>query len=185
MSFFSTSKPLYKLLNSLFSCPPQGLCTFNFLRLSSSQTPPNMSSKTHGSSWKNKITSCVSTTFFQLFFHFYPSFHCYKLPKYSFFSFFGTFFFWWGGCICSTQKFQDQGSNLCHNWDQSHSSDNTRSLTCCTTRELPWHIIYTSWITCFLSLRKRSIHSMKAEIKLSSSRLYCTSAVLRTVSDTR
>ena len=33
-------------------------------------------------------------------------------------------------------KFLGQGSNLCHRSNPSHSSDNTRSLTYCTTREL-------------------------------------------------
>ena len=31
-----------------------------------------------------------------------------------------------------------QGSNLHHSSDLSYSSDNTRSLTCCIARELPW-----------------------------------------------
>ena len=33
-------------------------------------------------------------------------------------------------------KFPDQGSNLHHSCDPSYSSDNTRSLTCYTSREL-------------------------------------------------
>ena len=34
------------------------------------------------------------------------------------------------------QKFPGQGSNPCHSNDPNHSSDNTRSLACCATREL-------------------------------------------------
>ena len=33
-------------------------------------------------------------------------------------------------------KFSGQGSNPCHGSDPSHCGDNTRSLSCCTTREL-------------------------------------------------
>ena len=39
------------------------------------------------------------------------------------------------GCACGTHKFQGQGLNPCHSSNQSHSSDNTSSLTCHTTRE--------------------------------------------------
>ena len=41
-----------------------------------------------------------------------------------------------GGYILGIQKFLGQGSNPCHSSNQSHSSDNARSLTCYTTREL-------------------------------------------------
>ena len=34
-------------------------------------------------------------------------------------------------------KFLSQGLNLCHSNDPSHQSDNTRSLTCWATQELP------------------------------------------------
>ena len=44
------------------------------------------------------------------------------------------FFF---GHIHGMQKFPGQGSNLCYSSDPSHSSDNARSLTHYTTRELP------------------------------------------------
>ena len=37
----------------------------------------------------------------------------------------------------SMWKFPDQGLDLCHSSDLSCCSDNARSLTCCTTRELP------------------------------------------------
>ena len=40
-------------------------------------------------------------------------------------------------------KFQDQGSNPHHSYNQSHSSDNARSLTHWVTRELP-ELIYKS-----------------------------------------
>ena len=45
-----------------------------------------------------------------------------------FFSFF--FFFFFFGHVCSTWKFQGQGSNPCHSSDPNHSSDNTEYLTC-------------------------------------------------------
>ena len=35
------------------------------------------------------------------------------------------------------RHFLGQGSNPCHSSNQGHSSDNTRSLTYCATRELP------------------------------------------------
>ena len=45
-------------------------------------------------------------------------------------------------------KFQAQGSNLCHSSNQSHSSDNTRSLSHWATRELhPLLRILDQWST--------------------------------------
>ena len=44
-----------------------------------------------------------------------------------------NFFF---GCTCGMWKFLDQGSNPCHSSDLGCCSDNTRSLTRCTPREL-------------------------------------------------
>ena len=41
------------------------------------------------------------------------------------------------GCSRGIWKFPDQGSNPCLSSDPSCCSDNTRSLTHCTTRELP------------------------------------------------
>ena len=38
--------------------------------------------------------------------------------------------------VCGTWKFPGQGSNLRHSSDSSYCSNNTGSLTCCTTREL-------------------------------------------------
>ena len=46
--------------------------------------------------------------------------------------FFRIFF----GCTHGMWKFPGQGSNPCHSIDLSQCSDNTRSSTHCTTREL-------------------------------------------------
>ena len=40
------------------------------------------------------------------------------------------FFFFFFGCTCSTQRFMGQESNPHHSSNQSHSSDNSRSLQC-------------------------------------------------------
>ena len=40
------------------------------------------------------------------------------------------------GCTCSMQKLPGQGSKPCQSSNPSHSSDNARSLTHCTTKEL-------------------------------------------------
>ena len=53
------------------------------------------------------------------------------------FSFFLFFFFFFSRHTCSMQKFPGQGSNPSHSCNQSHSSDNARSLNCWATRELP------------------------------------------------
>ena len=47
-------------------------------------------------------------------------------------------FFWGGvgGCAQGMGKFPGQGLNPHHRCNQSHSNDNTGSLTCCTTREV-------------------------------------------------
>ena len=42
------------------------------------------------------------------------------------------------GSIYSMLKFLSQGWNLWHSCSLGHSSDNSRSLTCYTTREVPW-----------------------------------------------
>ena len=49
-----------------------------------------------------------------------------------------NFFFF--GCACSICKFL-QGWNLSHNTNLSCCSDNTRSLICCTRRELPIYFL--------------------------------------------
>ena len=59
-----------------------------------------------------------------------------KLP----FSFFLSFFFFFGHGH-SMWKFPGQGSNPYHISDPSHCSDDTRSLTCCATRELLKYIL--------------------------------------------
>ena len=41
-----------------------------------------------------------------------------------------------GGCLHDMEKFPSQGSNPYHSSNSSHSSDNARYLTHCTTREL-------------------------------------------------
>ena len=66
----------------------------------------------------NSFSFCVSWSLFL-------SFICF------FFS-----FFWGGGHSHGIWKFLGQGSNLSHSSDPSPCSDNTGSLTCCTTREL-------------------------------------------------
>ena len=43
------------------------------------------------------------------------------------------------GCAHGMRKFLGQGWNQPHSRDSNHSSDNTGSLTCCATRELPKH----------------------------------------------
>ena len=51
----------------------------------------------------------------------------------------GGKFFWFGDFFshtCGTWKFLGQGSNPSYSCDLPHSF-NTRSLTCCTTQELP------------------------------------------------
>ena len=50
-----------------------------------------------------------------------------------------SFFF---GCAPSMQKFLDQGSNPSHSSDLSQTSNDTGSLTCCTTREL-WELFFS------------------------------------------
>ena len=47
-----------------------------------------------------------------------------------------SFFFW--PCLQHVEvwKFPGQGLNPCYSSDPNHCSDNTRSLTCCSTREL-------------------------------------------------
>ena len=45
-------------------------------------------------------------------------------------------FIYFFGCACGVWKFLGQGSNLCHSSNLSHCSDNARSLTFCTTKEL-------------------------------------------------
>ena len=47
------------------------------------------------------------------------------------------FVIFWGWRAYSLRKFQDQGLNPHHSCDPSCSSDDSRSLTCCVTRELP------------------------------------------------
>ena len=54
------------------------------------------------------------------------------------------------GCAPSTWKFPGQGSNLCLRSDLSHCSDHTRSLTHCSTRELPQQY----FLICILKQRK-------------------------------
>ena len=59
---------------------------------------------------------------------------CQVILVWLFFFFFFFFFFFW---LCSQhKKFLCPRVNLCHRSDQSHSSDNTRSLTCWDIREL-------------------------------------------------
>ena len=47
-----------------------------------------------------------------------------------------NYFFFLFGCTCGMWKFPGQGSNPRHSSDLGQYSDNTRSLTQCTTREL-------------------------------------------------
>ena len=61
--------------------------------------------------------------------------HHHASPIYNFFLVMRVFFFSFG-CTCGMQKFQGQGSNPSHSSNQSYSSDNSRSLTYQTTREL-------------------------------------------------
>ena len=44
------------------------------------------------------------------------------------------------------QKFLSQLLNLTHSCHRSHSSDNTRSLTCCATKELPSLLILVNFV---------------------------------------
>ena len=46
------------------------------------------------------------------------------------------------GCACCVWNFLCQGLSLCHSSYLSQSSDNTRSLTCCSTREFLIIIIF-------------------------------------------
>ena len=41
-------------------------------------------------------------------------------------------------------KFPGQGSNSCHSCSLCHSCGNGRSLTCCTTENLPVHFLYST-----------------------------------------
>ena len=50
------------------------------------------------------------------------------------------FFFFLFSYTCSMQKFLGQVLNPHHSSDLSHTNGNARSLTCCTTRELPSRI---------------------------------------------
>ena len=63
-----------------------------------------------------------------------------------FFFFFGLFVFW----LClQPMEVPGQGLNLCHSSDPSCCSDNTRSLTRYTTRELLNIFLYTLNFFCF------------------------------------
>ena len=61
-------------------------------------------------------------------------------------------FFWGGGgCDHGMWKFLGQGLNLCHSRDLSYYSDNARSLTYCTTKELQeyhyfWSLLFPLWL---------------------------------------
>ena len=65
--------------------------------------------------------------------------------------------------------------NQCHRCNQSHVSDNTRSLTCWDTRELqikllnknPW-IVY-GWILCYPKIYLNSFHSNHTSFLMASS----------------
>lgn len=82
--------------------------------------------------------------------HLWPSLGVYGFAAYGeklkllFFLFFFCFFLGGGLFFGHTQsmgKFPDQGSNLHHSSDLSHSSDNARFLTHCTTRGLPFFLL--------------------------------------------
>ena len=64
-----------------------------------------------------------------------------ELPKSLFFAFFGGGGF---GYVLSMQKFWGQGSNLSYSSNQSHSGDNTGSLTHWATKELPLYFFSSS-----------------------------------------
>ena len=57
------------------------------------------------------------------------------------------FFFFFLIHSCSMWKFPDQGSNFCHNSNQSHSCDNSIFLICWTAREC-LHCWFLRWLWC-------------------------------------
>ena len=61
------------------------------------------------------------------------------------FLFFLSFFFF---CLFGMWKFLGQGSNLHHGSNPSCYSDNTRSLTCCATKELQTYIFFQQIFIC-------------------------------------
>ena len=63
------------------------------------------------------------------------------------------FFFFFFVHAHSMQKFSGQQSNLCHSGSPSHCSDNTRSLTNCTTSEFQLFFKF-SWLESSNSCRR-------------------------------
>ena len=59
----------------------------------------------------------------------------------------------------TASKLQRQGSNPCHNCNPSHSSDNARSSTLCTTRELQQVFNFILFIYCHVFLGPHLWHT--------------------------
>ena len=69
----------------------------------------------------------------------------------------GLFFFFFFGLACGMWKFLGQGLNLCHSSDLSCCSNNGRSLTHCTSRELQREFqLWLSGLRTWCCLRKNA-----------------------------
>ena len=89
------------------------------------------------------------------------------------------FFFFSLACTCGIWKFLGQELNLCHSNNLSCCcSDNTRTLTCCTTREFPnlimlkwtiqWHLVQLQCLTTSSNFKTFSSLQNKIPYPLSS-----------------
>ena len=111
-----------------------------------------------------RFTVSTCGTFIYPFGHLFPCIwqEWIKNPK---FSVDESFFFF--GPACNMWKFLGQGSNACHSSDPSHCRDNTRSLTCWATRELPE--VNTLELFLYLpNIQKSSSRNQSLLVKLSS-----------------
>ena len=123
-----------------------------------------------GSSWPIRTQACCRIFFLTFVLHTYFSILGYRKRKLlSSHCSFNFHSFSFSACSCGMWTFLDQGWNLRHSRDLSHSSDNAGSLTCCTTRELlffffPFFLVEntqkTSSLNHFLGIQFSSIRDI-------------------------